>query len=95
MKPLPPFKLSQSLCLAAEDHAADMAAHNFQGHTGSNGSSMSDRIYKRGKQVQVFGEPISMGENVGGDFMYQGRDHALNTVKSLLIDDGVKNRGHR
>lgn len=27
--------------------------------------------------------------------MYKGRDHALNTVKSLLIDDGVGNRGHR
>lgn len=55
MQPLPAFKLSKSLSLAAEDHAADMAAHKFQGHTGSNGSSMSDRIYKRGQQVQVYG----------------------------------------
>lgn len=95
MNPLPPYKLSKSLTLAAEDHAADMAAHGFQGHSGSDGSSMSDRIYRRGQQVQVYGETISMGENIGGDFMYKGRDHALNTVKSLLIDDGVGNRGHR
>ncbi len=95
MNPLPPYKLSKSLTLAAEDHAADMAAKGFQGHSGSDGSSMSDRIYRRGEQVQVYGQPISMGENIGGDFMYKGRDHALNTVKSLLIDDGVGNRGHR
>jgi hypothetical protein len=36
-----------------------------------------------------------MGENIGGDFDIKGRNHALNTVKSLLIDDGVSNRGHR
>jgi hypothetical protein len=36
-----------------------------------------------------------MGENIGGDFKIKGRNHALNTVKSLLIDDGVSNRGHR
>jgi uncharacterized protein YkwD len=36
-----------------------------------------------------------IGENVAQEFPYQGRNHALETIVSLIIDDGVKDRGHR
>lgn len=72
-----------------------MAKHNFQGHTGSDGSSPSDRIDRRCNKVVDYGCIITSGENIGGDFKYEGRNFALNTVKSLLIDDGVNSRGHR
>lgn len=80
--------------MVAEDHALDMAKNNFQAHQGSDGSSPSDRIARRCEKVTVMGSQYS-GENIGGDFKYEGRDFPLNTVKSLLIDDGVQNRGHR
>lgn len=78
--------------MVAEDHAADMAKNNFQGHTGSDGSSVKDRILRRCEPATG---SQTWGENIGGDFMYEGRDYALNTVKSLMIDDGVTSRGHR
>lgn len=36
-----------------------------------------------------------MAENVGSDFLVEGRDHALKTVVGLIVDDGVASRGHR
>lgn len=89
-KPLKPFKLNQGLTLAADDHAVDMAQHNFFGHNSSNGQSFSKRIEKR--CGQAFG---SSGENIGSDFKVAGRNHALQTVMGLIIDDGVPSRGHR
>ncbi len=32
---------------------------------------------------------------MGSDFAVTGRDHALQTIMGLIIDDGVKSRGHR
>jgi uncharacterized protein YkwD len=32
---------------------------------------------------------------LGSDFDVKGRDHALQTIMGLIIDDGVKSRGHR
>lgn len=67
-----------------------MAKTNIFGHNSSDGRSFSDRITKRcGK---AFG---SSGENIGSDFKVQGRDHALQTILGLIIDDGVSSRGHR
>ena len=52
--------------------------------------SFSDRIAKRcGK---AYG---SSGENLGSEFRIEGRNHALQTVMDLIIDDGVSNREHR
>lgn len=37
----------------------------------------------------------SSGENIGSEFKVEGRNHALQTVMGLIIDDGVSSRGHR
>lgn len=89
-KPLPPFALNAGLTLAAEDHAIDMAQTGIFGHNSSNGMSFSDRIAKR--CGQAYG---SSGENIGSEFKVEGRNHALQTVMGLIIDDGVSSRGHR
>jgi hypothetical protein len=67
-----------------------MAKTGIFGHDSSDGRPYTARIEKRcGK---AYG---SSGENIGSDFKIQGRDHALQTVMGLIIDDGVSSRGHR
>lgn len=35
------------MSLASQDHADDMGKNNFQGHQGSDGSTMASRLWKR------------------------------------------------
>jgi hypothetical protein len=81
MSPLIPTK---GLFLAAKDHANDTGPNGIIGHTGSDGSSMGQRINRYGKWNGGAGENISYGHNIGRDIVVQ-----------LLIDDGVPSRGHR
>ena len=41
---LPPYDFSDTLNLTAKDHAKDMQATGIQGHRGSDGSTLTDRI---------------------------------------------------
>ena len=44
----PPLALSAKLCAAAWAHAKDMAVHQKQDHTGSDGSKVADRVKRTG-----------------------------------------------
>lgn len=44
---------------AAELHAQDQAAHDFSGHTGSNGSTLQQRLAAAGYAAQVWGENVA------------------------------------
>lgn len=59
--PRPPLKVDPALTTSAGKHAIDMAVSKSVTHTGSDGSSMGDRIWKRAK---FNGSPIA--ENVAG-----------------------------
>lgn len=56
----------------------------ISGHTGSDGSSMSARLTRYGDWMGKIGENIDFGGKTGKD-----------VVISLIVDDGVMNRGHR
>jgi uncharacterized protein YkwD len=74
----------KKLTKAANDHQKDQEKTGKTGHTGSDHSNLKKRIERYGKwQVRI-------GENIA-----YGNSSARQVVIFLLIDDGVKNRGHR
>ncbi|MEU6815365.1 CAP domain-containing protein [Streptomyces sp. NPDC046860] len=56
-----PVKLNSTLSKAAQDHSADMAAHNTMSHTGSDGSDPGSRITAAGYQWSAYGENVAYG----------------------------------
>ncbi|MEU6478189.1 CAP domain-containing protein [Streptomyces sp. NPDC047017] len=53
--------LDPALTKAAQEHSADMAAHQNMSHTGSDGSAPSDRISAAGYDWSAYGENVAYG----------------------------------
>lgn len=82
--PLPVLHPSDGLSRAANDHVKDQSRTGKTGHAGGDRSSTRDRIERYGDWS------IRIAENIA-----YGGDSARQIVIYLLIDDGVKSRGHR
>lgn len=82
--PLPVMYPSQGLTKAARDHVRDQSKTGKTGHTGKDKSSMRDRIERYGDWQ------IKIAENIA-----YGAKTPRQIVVYLLIDDGVRDRGHR
>jgi hypothetical protein len=80
----PPLVPREGLSRAAKDHVLDTGPKGITGHTGTDGSSMGQRLNRYGQWNGGAGENISYGQNTGREVILQ-----------LLIDDGVSSRGHR
>ena len=74
---------SKGLTRAAKDHANSQSLTDKTGHDGTDGSDPFTRM-KRYGSYKTAGENISYGSK-----------SAREIVVTLLIDDGVKSRGHR
>ena len=83
-KPLPPLAVSEGIRHGALAHVLDVGPSGGRGHTGSNGSLPWDRMNRFGTRVGGAGENIDYG-----------RRDARGTVVRLIVDDGVRGRGHR
>ncbi|MCP4217332.1 MAG: CAP domain-containing protein [bacterium] len=83
-KPIPPLKVSRGLSKAAKWLVGDQGPKGKTGHTGSDGSAPADRMNRYGEWRSISGENIGYGP-------WNARHH----VMMLLIDDGVRGRGHR
>jgi uncharacterized protein YkwD len=84
VQPLPPLELRKGLILGAQDHVNDLVKTGQSGHRGSDGSMLEDRLNRYG----------NWSVSVGEDIVYRSRK-AREDVIALIIDDGVKSRGHR
>ena len=81
---VPDLRASQGMSLGARDLVRDQGPRGSTGHVGSDGSQPWDRVARYGDRQ---GE---IAENVAYGF-----DTARNVVVQLIIDDGVRGRGHR
>jgi uncharacterized protein YkwD len=82
-RPLPALTLSSGMSRAAADHCAEQILGQL-GHDGSDRSSPGDRISRYGSWSTTWGENISYSQK-----------SARAVVVSLIIDDGIRSRGHR
>jgi len=82
--PAPPVTLSKGLTQAGRDHAYDIGPKGEVSHTGSDGSTMSERMERYGQWNRAIAENISFSEKTGKDIIIQ-----------FIIDDGNASRGHR
>jgi uncharacterized protein YkwD len=82
-RPLPPLTLSTGMSRAAADHCAEQGNGQL-GHDGNDHSSPGDRISRYGSWMNNWGENISYSQKT-----------ARGVVLALIIDDGVRSRGHR
>lgn len=83
-KPLPPLQLARGLCSGARVLVDDQAATGATGHRGSDGGFCEQRTQRFGAWQGDLGENLNYGSDTGRE-----------RVLTLLIDDGVSNRGHR
>jgi uncharacterized protein YkwD len=84
VRSLPSLELSPGLSRAARDHARDLSRTGRVSHQGSDGSRPDQRIDRHGRWDGTVGENLTFA-NVPAD----------EVVILLLIDDGVRDRGHR
>jgi uncharacterized protein YkwD len=77
--------LDPLLTAAARDHVNDQSHTGYVGHTGSDGSSVESRVSRYAWWR------VSLSENID----YSPAVHGSWVIQSLLIDDGVADRGHR
>ncbi len=83
-RPLPPLSVSEGINQSALSHVLDVGPVGGRGHKGSNGSQPWDRMARFGQWIGHAGENIDYG-----------RHDARAIVVRLIVDDGVRGRGHR
>lgn len=89
---LPALTLHNQLGIAAELHAQDQAAGNFSSHTGSDGSSIEDRIRRSGSAFSWFAENISFGGGTATEainWWTGSTDHNANTLSTNFAQIGI------
>jgi len=82
--PLPPLRWDERLGTAARGHADAQGGTGQEGHVGPRGETFPQRLQRVGFYAGVTAEGISYGQMSPED-----------VVRQLIVDSGVRNRGHR
>jgi len=90
--PAPALTWHNALAQAATGHSQDMSAHNFFSHTGSNGSTLSQRVDAAGYAWSALGENIAAGQttiNEVVDGWIASDGHCANIMNAGFVHIGV------
>ncbi|MES2443468.1 MAG: CAP domain-containing protein [Pseudomonadota bacterium] len=80
---VPLVQPSDLLALAARDFVLEQGPLGTTGHVSADGSRAGGRVKKRG------------GESFVAETITYGPSTAVEVVRQLIVDDGVRDRGHR
>lgn len=83
--PRPALAEAPLLALAAAGHVADQGPRGLEGHVGTDGKNVRDRIRRQGGGARA----------ATAEVIAYGRADAAAVVRQLIVDDGVAGRGHR
>lgn len=89
---LAPVVWNDQLAAAANTQVSDMIAHNFFGHTGSDGSSPMDRVHAQGYAYSYTGENLAAGRgDAAGAFdqWWNSPGHLANMLHPDFREIGV------
>lgn len=84
MKPLAALRPSSALAMGARDHVRDQAPRGLMNHKGTDGTMAWDRVSRYGQWETKVSENMTFGPASGRD-----------VIAALIIDDGIRDRGHR
>jgi cysteine-rich secretory family protein len=83
-QPVGPLTPTPGMTTSARDHVHDQGPRGVVGHDGSDGSTFDERVRRYGRWG------ISLTENIS-----YGPSSPRDVVIDLIVDDGVRDRGHR
>lgn len=87
----PPLTWNARLDAAAQGHATDMASANYFSHTGRDGSSVADRVTRRGYAWRAVGENIAAGQRTAEEAMagwIKSEGHCRNIMSGSYTELG-------
>lgn len=94
--PTSPISWNDSLEKAAKEHSDDMNAHNYFDHTGSDGTTVGERISRYGYLWFTCGENIAEGYATEKDVVegwIKSEGHCKNIMNPAFKDMGVATAG--
>jgi uncharacterized protein YkwD len=85
------YRVQSQLRAAARVQAADMACNHFTGHTGSDGSSVRDRVVRQGYSWTWIGENYMISQNPTSAFNWwmNSGPHTANILSPNYTEFGV------
>ena len=76
---------------AAQDHSTDMAAHDYVGHTGSDGSDPSARMAAAGFHATSWGEAVAAGQPTSATAVQAWMNSSEH--RAIILNCGLRDAG--